>query len=100
QEQRHQLHDYLALAEGRAAQGDEQLVFALVVGFVDVGEAVRAHPCWGGSLTWQTVHDAFARRLRVQGDTPLDPATKMIAEQLLGVMEVRRMATPRMTLDG
>jgi hypothetical protein len=99
-EQRHQLHDYLAQAGTRIAQGDDQLVFALAVGFVDVGEAVHAHPCWGGSLTWQTVHDAFARRLRVPGETPLDPATKMIAEQLLGTMEVRRMATPRMTLDG
>lgn len=97
--QRHQIDDYLALAK-QAPEGVEQLVFALAVGFVDVGADARDHRCWGGCLTWQTVHDAFARRLRLRSAEQIDSATRMIAEQLLGVMEVRRMATPRMTLDG
>jgi hypothetical protein len=95
---RHQVDDYLALAD-RAPKGKEHLVFVLAPTFVDVGATAGGHRCWGGCLTWQSVHDAFARRLRAPGEPPIDAATKVIAEQFLGVMEVRRMAT-RMTLDG
>jgi hypothetical protein len=97
--QRHQIDDYLALAQG-APGGHQHVVFVLAPTFVDVGLEARRHSCWGGCITWQMVHDAFERRLRAPGEAQIDPALKTIAEQLLGVMEVRRMATPRMTLDG
>lgn len=95
---RHQVDDYLALAA--AAVDADQLVFTLAIGLVDVGVEARAHDRWGGGLTWQTVHDAFASRLRAREATSMDAGARMVAEQLLGVMEARGMATPKMTMDG
>ena len=95
---RHQVDDYLSLAA--VVSGARQLVFTLAIGFVDVGAEAFAHDCWGGGIVWQAVHDVFAMDLRARREVPLDPGARMVAEQLLGVMEARGMATPKMTLEG
>ncbi|UJR86704.1 hypothetical protein [Sandaracinus amylolyticus] len=95
---RHQVHDYLELAE--ADPPGSHWVFTLAPGLVDVGEDAERHPCFGGHLRWQEVHDAFARVLRLDRSDALEPTAKALATQFLEVMEARQMAHPKLTYDG
>jgi hypothetical protein len=94
---RTQIDDYLALAE-RAPGVNVVLTLG---GDSLVAGAARSHPCFGGHVFWQEVHDALARVLRRdRRERTLDPAARLIAEQFVATMEARSMATPRLSFDG
>ncbi len=94
---RHQVHDYLDIAD---AEPPRSMVFTLAPGHLDVGAPARTHRCYGGHLTWQEVYDAFRRCLHGARAEHIDAGVRLIAEQFLGVMEARAMATTGLNLEG
>lgn len=90
-----QVTRYLAIADKTAA-AIRSHVLVLAPYAVDLPSAAASHPAFAGQLSWQVVHDSFAR---IAAADALDPTMRTLARDFVHALEIRRMAAPKLTFD-
>ncbi len=92
----HQVSRYLAVAA--ASPEIRTHVVVLAPYNVELGGAASDSGAFAGQMTWQIIHDAFARSVAAD-EHARDPTMARLALEFVRLLENQRMSVPKLTFD-